>query len=191
MRREDNLVHNVKHSVATHSVVELDTGETVNVDDTEAQNLGDIHADRCARQEGVKAVMLLRQVCVSAGGVSSLVVKCVAIYCRVGRDGVLENGVQVFFALFCIEKESIRFSPQGLEGIVARSEKGAALDVLAVDKLDKIGLLVGQEKCREVGREEGEDEANRWRWHKYVTNSVDNTVGSFLERGELAFVFSS
>lgn len=140
VRREDDLVHDMDHAVASNGVVELDASEAVDVDDTEPKNRGNVNTDGRTGQECIQAIVVL--VPLDGGRVGPLVVKGIAVHCRVGSNGVLENGVEILGALFGVEEKGVGSGTQALEGIVARREKGAACNVLAVDKLDKVSLFV-------------------------------------------------
>jgi hypothetical protein len=67
-----------------------------------------------------------------------------------------------------------------VEGLIGGNKDGAALEIDAVDELDKVRLLVRKQQRREAVGEERDDAADVWGRNQDVIDSVDDAVLSCL-----------
>lgn len=186
VRRQRHSVDDLDDAVLGHAIRDHNPRKAVHLDRGKAKDAGNIHADVSITKQRGQVVMLglalvdWRLLLLAV----RLIVKGISVERRVGRNVVLENGLQILAAPVSVEEEGVRPGPQPVEGLIGGDEDRAALEVDAVDELDKFRLLVRKQQRREAVREERDDAADVWGRNQDVIDSVDDAVLSCLYKLE-------
>jgi len=143
-----NSVDNLDNTILAHAVGHNHAGKAIHLDRGKAKNAGNINADVRITKQGWQIKGLVRQ-WFNLGFlvlVVSLIVECISVQCGVGHNVVLENGLEILATLASVEQKGVGSWAQPTKGSVGGDEDGATLQVDAMDKLDKVGLFIGQQQ---------------------------------------------
>lgn len=173
VRRQWKSVNLVDDAVLGNAIVNGNIDEAIDSDEFEAPSSGDIDSNGGIIKES-------REILMALGLFVSLIENKVAVDSDIRHEVVLQNGSQVLVAFLGVEKERIRLDSERSEGLVGRRKHGSANHLLAMDKLDKVGLLVRKKKCREARGQEGQYHTDEWGRDEDVVDGMDDAVGCFL-----------
>lgn len=79
-------------------------------------------------------------------------------------------------ALVGVEEKGVCPGPQPVKSLIGGDKDGAALEVDAVNLLDKVRLLIGKQQGREPVREQSDDSTDKRGRHQDVIDGMDNAV---------------
>lgn len=183
VRRQRHSVHDLDDAVLGHAIGDDNPRKAVHLDRGKAENAGNVHTDVSLAQQRGQVVVLgpaLMDWRVLLLLAVRLIVERISVERRVGRNVVLENGLQVLATPVSVEEEGVCPGAQPVEGLIGGNKDGAALEIDAVDELDKVRLLVRKQQRREAVGEERDDAADVWGRNQDVIDSVDDAVLSCL-----------
>lgn len=140
VRRQWKSVNLVDNAVLCDTIVNGDINEAIDSDELEPPSGGYINSNGSTVKES-------GQILVALSLLISLVENKVAVDSDIRHEVVLENSSQVLVAFLCVEQESICLDSERSEGLVGGRKHGSASHLLAMNKLDKVGLLISKKKC--------------------------------------------
>lgn len=183
LRWDDDVAHDVDHTILSDAVLDADAGEAVNLDLDEASEARNVDAQAAVLQHRrhveVEDTLWRELVVLSVHqGVLGWVDLVVSVGVqRASREVVLQQRTEVLEAVLR-EEEGVDLRAQLLEGEVGWREESAAGVVGAVDLVKQTGL--GQTKLEgaELAREEVHNLDNLRRRDNDAVDTVDYTIGT-------------
>lgn len=173
VRGDGDASRDVDDTVLGNAVSNNNGDVAIELDASEAAPHSNINGNVLAAQQGREVhVVVLHDVCLLV----SRAVKGVAVQGGVRDNLVLQQSLEELQAGRAVEQEGIGLGSETGKGIVGGGEDGGASRLDAVDVLDEVGLLVGQEEGRELAGQEGELPADQRGRKEDAVDAVDDSV---------------
>lgn len=171
---DQNVTNNLEDAVLGDAILHLDARKAVDLDLGEGAKAADIDGEVAVIEQGWEIKVktgscgcflfltspLLHGEFVVLG--LCVVVVCVRVEGMVEDDVVLEQCLEVLFAVFA-EEESVDLGAEFLEGEVVRCEDSAADVGSGVQVVKKASLGKAKRECAEIAGKERKDDGD-WRW---------------------------